>query len=229
MKIDTALILCAGLGKRLKPFTMNTPKPLLKLNNKTLLENCIRMVIKLKIKKILLNTFYLKNQIFDFVNNKKFQIDIEVIDDGKDILNTGGGIVNMIHYSKSDDFLILNPDTLWNDDYIDEINRMQNFYFTNKLSNILLVTRKDLSFDKKLNGDFELKKNLLKKNSNKDFIYIGCQILNKNLLKNHKATNFPINEIWQKLLKEKKLYGFESLNKFYHLTNSEIFKKLSDL
>ena len=229
MKIDTALILCAGLGKRLKPFTINTPKPLLKLNNKTLLENCIRMVIKLKIKKILLNTFYLKNQKFDFVNNKKFQIDIEVIDDGKDILNTGGGIVNMIHYSKSDDFLILNPDTLWNDDYIDEINRMQNFYFSNKLSNILLVTRKDLSFDKKLNGDFELKKNLLKKNSNKDFIYIGCQILNKKILMNQTISKFSILNIWNKLIDEKKLYGFESKKKFYHLTNLNTFNKLKDL
>lgn len=229
MKIDTALILCAGLGKRLKPLTINTPKPLLKLNNITLLESCIRMVIKLKIKKILLNTFYLKDQIFDFIDNKKFPIDIEIIDEGKNILNTGGGIVNMTHHSKSDDFLILNPDTLWNDGYINEINQMQNFYFSNKLTNILLVTKKNLSFDKNLNGDFELKENLLKKNSNKDFIYIGCQILNKDLFQNCKIIDFPINEIWQKLIEKNELNGFESLNKFYHLTNSEIFKKLSDL
>ena len=54
MKINTALILCAGLGKRLKPLTLKTPKPLLKLNNKTLLETCINTIIKLGIKKIYL-------------------------------------------------------------------------------------------------------------------------------------------------------------------------------
>ena len=51
MKINTALILCAGLGKRLNPLTLTTPKPLLKINNVTMLENCINMIIKLGIKK----------------------------------------------------------------------------------------------------------------------------------------------------------------------------------
>ena len=229
MKIDTALILCAGFGKRLNPLTLKTPKPLLKINNKSLLEGCISMLIKLEIKKILLNTFHLKQQIFDFIKNMKFPIEIEIIDDGKDILNTGGGIVNMSNYSKSDDFLILNPDTIWGDGYVDEIKKMQNLYFLNKFTNLLLVTKKDLSFDKNLSGDFELKKNLLKKNDNKDFIYIGCQILNKNLLKTRQKINFPINEIWDELLKKKELNGFESLIKFRHLTNLEIFKKLADL
>ena len=229
MKIDTALILCAGFGKRLSPLTLKTPKPLLKINNKSLLEGCISMLIKLEIKKILLNTFHLKQQIFDFIKNTKFPVEIEIIDDGRDILNTGGGIVNMSNYSKSDDFLILNPDTIWGDGYVDEIKKMQNHYFLNKLTNLLLVTKKDLSFDKNLSGDFELKKNILKKNDNKDFIYIGCQILNKNLLKNFQKINFPINEIWDELLKKKELNGFESLIKFRHLTNLEIFKKLADL
>ena len=229
MKIDTALILCAGFGKRLNPVTLKTPKPLLKINNKTLLEGCISMLIKLEIKKILLNTFHLKQQIFDFIKNTKFPIEIEIIDDGKDILNTGGGIVNMSNYSKSDDFLILNPDTIWGDEYVDEIKKMQNLYFLNEFTNLLLVSKKDLSFDKNLSGDFELKKNLLKKNGNEDFIYIGCQIINKNLLKNCQKINFPINEIWDELLKKKELNGFESLIKFRHLTNLEIFKKLADL
>ena len=229
MKIDTALILCAGLGNRLNPLTLRTPKPLLELENISMLERCINLIIKLGIKKILLNTFHLKQQIFDFIKNTKFPIEIEIIDDGKDILNTGGGIVNMSHYSKSDDFLILNPDTIWGDEYVDEIKKMQNLYFLNKFTNLLLVSKKDLSFDKNLSGDFELKKNLLKKNGNEDFIYIGCQILNKNLLKNCQKINFPINEIWDELLKKKELNGFESLIKFRHLTNLEIFKKLADL
>ena len=71
------------------------------------------------------------------------------------------------------------------------------------MTNILLVTKKDLSFDKNLSGDFELKKNLLNKNDNKDFIYIGCQILNKNLLKKRQKINFPINEIWDELLEKR--------------------------
>ena len=160
MKINTALILCAGLGKRLNPLTLKTPKPLLELNNVAMLENCINMLIKLGIKKVFLNTFHLSNHILKFIEKKNFSIDIQVIDDGKTILDTGGGILNMINNSKENDFLVLNPDTLWNEKYVNEINKMQSFYFLNKKNCILLIANKILSFDKNLEGDFSLKDNL---------------------------------------------------------------------
>ena len=228
MKIKTALILCAGLGKRLNPLTLTTPKPLLELKNITMLENCINLIIKLGIEKIHLNTFYLDRQIFDFIKNKNFAIDIKIAEDGEEILNTGGGILNMMNLHQENDYLIFNPDTIWSKNYFKEINEMENFYFSKKLNNILLVTKKQLSFDKNLVGDFQLNDNLLKKNDNKDFIYIGCQILNKNLFEKYNVKNFPISEIWNKLLEKNKLNGFESSNEFYHLTDLEIFKKLKD-
>ena len=230
MKINTAFILCAGYGSRLNPLTLTTPKPLIKVNNITLLENCINIVIKLGIKRIFLNTFYLGDQISNFIKNKNFPIDIKVIEDGSTILNTGGGILNMINKSNEENYLIFNPDTLWNEKYISEITNMHNFYFLNNLSNILLVVDKKYSFDKDLGGDFGIKNNLLiKKNNDKDFIYIGCQILNKNLFKGYRLDNFSISKIWNELLKKDQLNGFKSFNKFYHLTNLEIFKKLKDL
>ena len=228
MQIKTALILCAGLGKRLNPLTLNKPKPLLEINNITILEKCINLIIKFGARKIFVNTFHLSNQIFEFIKNKEFEIDIQIIDDGKEILDTGGGILNMIENSGDNDFIIFNPDTLWNTDYIDEINKMQNFYFSNKLDNLLLMANKKLSFDKNLKGDFELTKNLLMRSENNDFIYIGCQILNKKLFEKYKIQNFSISEIWNELLKNNKLNGYESNNKFYHLTNLETFKKLKD-
>ena len=229
MKINTALILCAGFGKRLNPLTKKIPKPLLELNNITMLENCINLNIKLGVTKILLNTFHLGDQIINFIKKKKFLIDIQIIEDGKNILDTGGGILNMINRSKDKDYLIFNPDTLWNENYINEINKMENFYFSNKLNNLLLVTNKKLSFDKDLSGDFELKDNLLNRKNTKNFIYIGCQILNKNLFDGYEVKNFSILEIWNKLLDKNSLNGFETLNEFYHLTNLKTFKKLEDL
>ena len=229
MKINTALILCAGLGKRLNPLTLTTPKPLLKLNNVTMLENCINMLIKLGVKKVFLNTFHLSKQIFEFIKKKNFSIDIQIIRDGEMILDTGGGILNMINNSKENDFLVLNPDTLWNEKYVDEINKMQSFYFLNKKNCILLLVNKILSFDKNLEGDFSLKDNLIKKDYNKNFIYIGCQILNRSIFDKYNINKFSITRVWNDLLNTNELYGFESSNKFYHLTNFEIFKKLQDL
>ena len=146
MKINTALILCAGLGKRLNPLTLTTPKPLLQFKDITMLERCINLIIELGIKKILLNTFHLEKKIIDFIKIKKFPIDIQIIKDGQKILNTGGGILNMIENSEENDFIIFNPDTLWNNDYINEINKMKDFYFSNDLNNILLLTDKKKKF-----------------------------------------------------------------------------------
>ena len=71
--------------------------------------------------------------------------------------------------------------------------------------------------------------NLVSINNNNEFIYIGCQILNKNLFLNIREKNFPISKIWNILLKNNKLYGFESFSNFYHPTNLETFKKLKGL
>ena len=229
MKVNTALILCAGFGKRLNPLTLDTPKPLIKLKNVTVLETCINLIEGLGINKIIINTFYLKNQISDFLKKKNFKAKITIIEDGNDILDTGGGIKNMLNHTIENDFLIFNPDTIWKKNYSDEIIEMEKLYFSKKIKNILLLANKELSFDKNLNGDFNIKNNQIFKNDNKDFIYTGCQILNKNLLDNYKVENFSIVNLWNRLIKKKELYGFESKNNFYHLTDLKTFKKLQDL
>jgi len=229
VRINTALILCAGFGKRLNPITLNTPKPLLEIKDVSMLERCINLIEKLGIQKILINTFYLKDQFSVFLNSKNFNIDIKIIEDGEHILDTGGGIQNMIKDSNEKDFIIFNPDTIWSNDYKDEILKMKKMYFSEKLENILLLANKKLSFDKKLKGDFNLKNNLINKEAEKEFIYIGCQIINKKLFIKEKIENYSILEIWNNLLDKKKLFGYESQKDFYHLTDLDIFKKLKDL
>jgi len=229
MKINTALILCAGFGKRLNPLTLDSPKPLIKLNNITVLETCIKLIESLGIQEIILNTFYLKDQIHNFINHKKFKSKITIIEDGKNILNTGGGINNMMHHTNEDDVLIFNPDTIWKTYYSKEIIEMEKIYFSKKIKNILLLVKKELSFDKNLNGDFDLKDNLIIKNNERKFIYTGCQIMNKKLLSDYKDENFSITNVWNDLIKKKELYGYETNNDFYHLTDLETFRKLQDL
>ena len=229
MRINTAFILCAGFGKRLNPLTLDTPKPLIKLNNIAVLETCINLIENLGIQKITLNTFYLKDQIHDFINNKKFKSKISIIEDGESILDTGGGIKNMMKHTNEDNVLIFNPDTIWKKNYFNEIIEMEKMYFSKKLKNILLLVKRELSFDKNLNGDFDLKNDLIIKNNERKFIYTGCQIMNKKILSGYKDKNFSITNIWNDLIEKKELYGFETNNDFYHLTDLETFKKLKDL
>ena len=135
----------------------------------------------------------------------------------------------MLNHTKEDDVLIFNPDTIWKKNYSEEIIEMEKLYFSKQLKNILLLVNKELSFDKNLNGDFDLKDNLIIKNNDRKFIYTGCQILNKKLLSIYKTEKFSINNLWNDLIEKKELYGFETNNDFYHLTDLKTFKKLQDL
>ena len=229
MRINTAFILCAGFGKRLNPLTLDTPKPLMKFNNITVLETCINLIESLGIQQIIINTFYLKDQIHSFINGNKFRSKISIIEDGDKILDTGGGINNMMKHTSEENVLIFNPDTIWKKNYTNEIIEMEKLYFSKQIKNILLLVKKELSFDKNLSGDFDLINNSIIKNNDRKFIYTGCQIINKKLLSDYKDKNFSISNVWNDLIKKKELYGFETTEKFYHLTDLETFKKLQDL
>ena len=226
MRINTALILCAGYGKRLNPLTLREPKPLLKVKEVTMLENCIILIQSLGIKKIIINTFYLKEKIQNFIDIKKFNLDIQIVDDGNTILNTGGGTLNMINQSNDSDFLVFNPDTLWDKNYLENIKSMEQYYFSNQIKNILLLVHKNLSFDKRLKGDFNLLENKIKKDNQNNLIYTGCQIINKSLFKSYSVKDFSISKIWNELMDKNELFGYESLENFYHLTDLDVYNKI---
>lgn len=226
MQINTALILCAGFGKRLHPLTQEIPKPLLKIKEITLLEKTMSFIEKLKINKIMLNTFHLSNKIEEFVNKINTKIKIELINDGNEILDTGGGILNMVRNTSEKDFLVFNPDTIWDDNYIKYVQEMIDLYFKQKMENILLVVNKDSSFDERLNGDFNLVDGKLTRQNNRNFVYTGCQIINKNIFSKIQKKNFSMNEVWNEQIKNSKLFGYESKNKFLHITDLNIYNKI---
>jgi MurNAc alpha-1-phosphate uridylyltransferase len=103
---------------------------------------------------------------------------------------------------------------------------MEDFYFTNQIKNILLLVNKNLSFDKKLKGDFNLLKNKIKKDFQNDLIYTGCQIMNKDLFDSHSISDFSISEVWNRLVSKNELYGYEISEDFHHLTNLEVYEEL---
>ena len=225
-KINTALVLCAGFGKRLSPLTDKTPKPLLKINNITLLENTLDLIKSLGIKKVLLNTFYLNKQIENFISNKRFGLNIKIIEEKEIILDTGGGVLNLIKNIEEKDFISFNPDTFWSKKNCNEILSMESLYFSKPIKNILMVVNKNKSFDKKLKGDFQLSSNKLIKSDQSNYIYVGCQIFNRSIFTGVSEKVFSMNNIWNNLEKKNELYGYESKENFNHVTNIQIYKEL---
>ena len=224
-----AMILSAGYGKRLHPLTLKQPKPLLKIGNETLLSNTLKFLEQFGIQQVVINVHYLEKQIVDYINKKKFNLDITVLKEKDKILDTGGGVLNAINHFLDDAFLIINPDTIWSVNYLKEIKLMEKLFFKNKKNKCsILVVNKSKSFDKSFKGDFNLKNNLIhrKKGDNFQYIYTGIQIIKPEVFLDLNLKVFSINKIWDRLIDREELSGLESKNDFLHVSNLDIYKDL---
>ncbi len=226
--IKKAMILAAGYGKRLRPLTSNCPKPLLKLGKETLLSNTINFLEHSEIKEVVINVHYLANQIIEYVNRKKFKLKITIIHEKDKILDTGGGILNALKYF-NESFLCINPDTIWNLNYVKELQKMKNNFLLNNKKCILLVINKEKSFDKNLKGDFNLDNGLIARKTGGElkYIYTGLQIINPEVFLNINENIFSISKVWDKLIQNNQLHAFESNINFLHASTLEIYKKLN--
>ena len=226
MKVKKAIILGAGFGKRMRPITKRIPKPLVQINGVTLLENSIKFLNSLGVKHIVVNAHYLHKEIVNFVKRKRFSSKINVVVEKRKILNTGGGILNASKQFKKQIFFVLNPDTLWRKGYKNEFRKLEKVYLKNKKPTMLLVS-KTKSYDRSFRGDFNLNsKNEILRQKNNKFIFTGAQIINRSVFKKRKIKPFSMNKVWDDLIKNKELIGVASRQKFFHINNYKIYKKL---
>ena len=115
---------------------------MLKVNNVNLLDNTLNFIKSIGITKIKINTYYLGEQISDYIKRQDYPLNIDIINDGEKILDTGGGIYNLIKNEKEENFLTFNPDTLWNSNYLKTVDNMQKYYFKKNIKNLLMVVKK---------------------------------------------------------------------------------------
>ena len=146
--IKKAMILAAGFGKRIYPLTLKNPKPLLKIGNETLLSNALKFLELFGIKQAVINVHYLREQIVEYLDKSQFNLTINIVNEKDKILDTGGGVLNAIQHFSDEPFLIINPDTIWNSNYLKELKLMEKSFFENKKNECsLLVVDKKKSFD----------------------------------------------------------------------------------
>ena len=228
MQIKKAMILAAGYGKRMMALTETIPKPLIKIGPKNLLERSIEVLIKIGVKEIVINIYYLSHEIEKFLKNKNYEADINLIKE-EELLNTGGGIFNATKRFNNEPFFVLNPDTIWNKNYYEELKMLENFYFTNKKPVLLLVNKKK-SHDKSFKGDFNFTNHqVIKREKINNYIFTGAQIINRSIFSDVNEKTFSMNLIWDKLIQKKKLLAQESNQTFFHLNSFAVFQKLEKL
>jgi MurNAc alpha-1-phosphate uridylyltransferase len=228
MTVKCAMILAAGLGTRMRPLTLETPKPLIKVGRKNLLERSLNLLENHGVEQIIINVHHLADQIEKFLLDIKSKAKITISNEKDLLLDTGGGVKEGTKTFGKNPFFVINPDTLWFTSYSSEMQSLEKIYNESKKPCMLLVNKR-LSFDTSFKGDFNLKNKIVSKDNENNFIFTGLQLLDRNPLDTITKKVFSMNEVWDKLISENKLYGYESRQKFYHLNTENIYNKISNL
>jgi MurNAc alpha-1-phosphate uridylyltransferase len=229
--IERAIVLAAGFGKRVLPLTNTTPKPLLKINNVSLLTNTLNFLKKSGVKHFAINTHHLGEQIENFVESSKGIYDIKIFKE-KEILGTGGGIRNALSFFLDKPFISINSDTIWSDEYLSHLKNLHKSFTKFNANSGLLMIKRENSFDKTLKGDFTIKSEpflFRQAGDSNNLIFTGCQIINPILLKDKKNENFSIQPVWDEAIADNKMVGEVAQNIFYHVTDLTIYEKLKKL
>ena len=194
-----ALILAAGYGMRMENLTKDTPKPLLKIKNKTLISYAIDLIKNMSFDKIYINTHYKHNMLERFVSENYPDISISY---EETILGTGGGIKNV----QKNDIVILNTDNLWDRSFENDLEKSIKFFDENKSFDcVLLINSKNNNFDLEVNKEGLI--NFPSKLYNTSFQ--GCHIIRKNSLHPYPEI-FKIQDFWKDCSLNEKIYGYET-------------------
>ena len=227
----TAMVLAAGFGMRMRPLTLTKPKPLLEVGGRTMLDRALDSLVQQGIKRAVVNTHYLGEQIVAHLKTRK---DIEIIlSHESEILDTGGGIKNALVHFDGQPFFALNADLPWTDDSTPALQRMAALWNPDKMDALLLLmkTARARGFESK--GDFALdvdgKARRKDVASPRPYVMLSAQILKPELFAHLDEKVFSNNLIWNGAEEKTRLYGIEHTGTCYHVGTPEDWQQANEL
>lgn len=220
---QSAIILAAGLGQRMRPLTNTLPKPLIPIAGKSMLERAFDHVINEGISKIVVNTHYLASLI---EKKAKELYPSTLISHEKILLETGGGIKQALPLLGDGAFFTLNGDSIWEGQQT--LATMKNLWDEEKMDALLLLIPYERAYGYKGRGDFHMAMDgrLSRLNSSKkaSYVYIGVQYTSPKLFQDAPCGAFSLNLLWDKALLRKRLYGHVHRGDWFHISTPEDLK-----
>lgn len=220
---DTAMVLAAGMGTRMRPLTLQRPKPLLTIRGRTMLDLAIDHLVASGIQRVIVNCFYLGEQIETHMAARR---DVEIITIREtELLDTGGGVKNALPYFGDLPFFSLNADLPWIEGAEPTLARLAQFWDASRMDAALLMmpTTKACGFGTK--GDFNLAQDgrLSRHDALPPYshVWIAAQILKPENYTNIPDRVFSNNRIWDEAEKRGRLYGLEHNGSCYHVDTPE--------
>jgi len=207
----TAMIMAAGLGKRMRPLTVTIPKPLIEVNGKALLDHVLDRLRVAGVKKVVVNVHYLADALEAHLANRAEGLDVQISDERKQLLETGGGLVRAAPLIDSDPFLALNSDNLWIDGPADTIKLLASQWDDARMDALLLLVPQARALGHKGMGDFHMDRagriRRRERSHVAPFVFTGIQMVSKRLLRDAPDGPFSTNILWDRAIEEGRAFG----------------------
>lgn len=210
-KVETAMIMAAGLGKRMRPLTATRPKPLIKVAGKAMIDHCLDKLWEAGVMKVVVNAHYLPDALEAHLKGVNFPFDIKISDERSQLMETGGGLVQAQPLIDEDKFFCINSDNLWSDGPTNSLNRLASRWDDDEMDALLLLVPQTSAHNYKGAGDFLLDEHgrVTRRLANRQapFIYTGIQLISKRLLRDAPEGPFSTNILWSRAIEEGRLFG----------------------
>jgi MurNAc alpha-1-phosphate uridylyltransferase len=207
----TAMIMAAGLGKRMRPLTATRPKPLIEVGGKALLDHVLEKLRAAGVKKVVVNVHYLADAIEAHLASRAHGLDVAISDERNLLLETGGGLVKAAPLIDCDPFLALNSDNLWVDGPADTLRLLASHWDDSTMDALLLLVPLARARNHKGMGDFHMDRSGRLRRRDKShvapFVFTGVQIMSKRLLRNSPDGPFSTNLLWDRAIEEGRCFG----------------------
>lgn len=209
--ITTCMILAAGKGTRLRPYTSNVPKPMVEVAHKPALEHVLNNLQNRGITKLVINTCYKADPLEQYLKNAPFDGDI-IISREPECLETGGGIKFALPHLGSNPFLVINSDAMWREDTTPLLPDLcQNFDMQRMDALLALVPKEKTKAFRMEGGDFCQRNNgsiyWPENRADANWVYMGVHVTHPAFIAFDKEKRFPLTKPWRDAEAVKRLYG----------------------
>jgi MurNAc alpha-1-phosphate uridylyltransferase len=207
----TAMIMAAGLGKRMRPLTATKPKPLIEVAGKPLLDHVLDRLRAAGVRKVVVNVHYLADAVEAHLASRKHGLDVLISDERTLLMETGGGLIQAEPLIDCDPFLAINSDNLWVDGPADTLKLLASHWDDERMDALLLLVPLARAQNHRGMGDFHMKRDGRLRRRQRShvapFVFTGIQMISKRLLREAPEGPFSTNILWNRAIEEGRCFG----------------------
>jgi len=219
-----AMILAAGIGKRMRPLTVTTPKPLLEVGGRALVDRGLDALDRAGVEEVIVNVHYLADQMQSHLARRRRPA-VAISDERVRLLDTGGGVVKALPHLGADPFYLLNSDSFWIEGARTNLDWLASGWRDDAMDALLLVAPTVRAIGYHGRGDFRMDPaGRLMRRAERDvspFAYAGAAILHPRLFNGSPPDAFSLNVLFDKAMEEGRLFGVRLDGLWLHIGTPE--------